>query len=135
MRLQLFNAEAEGKPLKVTIQSTGRLGFTELTANKLALDTNTFFLFYVDEDKPDKPIVQILRMEDKAAFRVMKSGQYFYLPTAAFFQRLGFDYQSGNIICDLHDDPEARQELQSPDVYRLIPRPVKKSRKTTSLQQ
>lgn len=135
MKLQLFNAAEFGKPLKVTIQSTGRLGFTDLTAHKLELDTDTYVRFYIDEDNVDRPIVEFIRMEDHSGYRVMKSGQYFYLSTSAFFQRLGFDYNSGTIICDLHDDAEARAELHNDMVYRLVRRPEKKSKKKSASQE
>ena len=124
MKLTILKANELSQPLKATVQKTGKLGFTAFTAAQLKLDVDTYVNFYHDEDDAMSPVMVFGMQASAESFRVHKSGQYFFLSTTALFDRLGYDYKSDNIICDLKRIPEA-DEIVGGDAYRLVVRPRK----------
>ncbi len=56
--------------------------------------------------------------EDEDSFKVIKSGEYYYLPTTLMFESLGFDYKKFNIMFDLIRMSEY-DELLDGQVYKL----------------
>ena len=129
MGLIVMSAKELSKKLKVTVQKTGRLGFTQTTADELKLNESCSIKFYFDDKRKDSPVLQLLNCKDGDAFSVLKSGDYYYLSTAALFDKLGYDYKSQNIICDLVEDDEARNQLGDNNVYRLVPRKDKRKKR------
>lgn len=107
--------------LKATIQQTGRLGFTEATAKALAL-TRRAHVQFARDDEGDRALYMILREgQVDNSFRVMKAGQYFYLPTKRLFDAFGEDYVNKVVMFDL--TPIAGLDTQlGGKVYKMVRR-------------
>ena len=99
--IKFFSARQYGAKFKATIQSTGKLGFTEDTAKELGLSTQCYIKIGADESDTDVMYLVVLSGTDDDAFKVCKAGDYFYLPTTTLFLSLGFDYRRKTIIFDL----------------------------------
>ncbi len=99
--IRILDIEQYSVRLKATIQKSGRLGFTADTAEALALSTAMSVQFARDDDG-DRALYMVLRDGQPAnSFRVMKAGQYFYLPTKQMFDAFGEDYINKVVMFDL----------------------------------
>ena len=86
MAITILSAKEYGKKLKATIQASGKLGFTEQTAEELRLgEDNVGIKFGKDGEK-----LYLIRVGscDEDAFKVKKSGMYVYVSTKELFDRL-----------------------------------------------
>ena len=129
MAIQFYSARNFGRVLKVTIQKSGKLGFSGDTATAMDLDTNTSFLTGKDESIKADLIMVKIKEPNPDAFQVRKSGQYYFLDTTALFDLLRYNYKSGsNIFFDVVRDTNYDQEAGG-DVYLLTQR-KSKGRKT-----
>ncbi|MDO4496942.1 MAG: hypothetical protein Q4B58_03790 [Bacteroidales bacterium] len=99
MALTFFNAKELEPNLKVTIQKSGKLGFTAQTAEILSITTSTYFRFAQDDDKTLFMVVSETPGDD--AYRAYKAGDYFYLKTAPLFDHLGIVYSKDTVMFDL----------------------------------
>ncbi|WP_278945428.1 hypothetical protein [Parabacteroides johnsonii] len=121
MGFTIINASQFTIRLKATIHSSGKLGFTEVTARELGFGDNSFVKFAQDND--DKTILYLINntSQDDEAFRVCKAGRYFYINTKIMFDSLDVDYKSKTVIFDL-----VRVKEADGDVYKLNKRTTKK---------
>lgn len=133
MAIQFFSAKQFGKPLKVTIQKTGRMGFTDQTAKSLNLNESTYFFFGKDENIGADLIMVKTNEANEDAFRTIRSGQYYYLATAALFDLLGYNYKKEPIIFDVKRDASLDAEAGG-EVY-LLTRRAPKSRKAAHKEE
>lgn len=133
MAIQFFSAKQFGKPLKVTIQKTGRMGFTAPTAMALNLNENTYFCFGRDESISADLIMIKKNEADEDAFRTIRSGQYYYLAAAALFDLLGYNYKKEPIIFDVKREASIDAEAGG-EVY-LLTRRAPKSRKAARKEE
>lgn len=90
----LYSATEFSSRLRVTIQSTGRLSFTEDTAKALSLCEGKCFKIAKEDVDDDQLFLVCYDGDAYDAFKARKSGVYYYLPTAALFDALGIDYSS-----------------------------------------
>jgi hypothetical protein len=128
--MRIIDITQFNKKLKATIQKTGRMGFTSETVEALKLDDNTYAKFAQDDDRADVLYLIILRGEDANAFKVVKSGEYFYVPTKLMFDAMGYDYRSGFISFDLARMSNLDEEAGG-EVYKM----TKKEHTRTSKKQ
>lgn len=126
--IKFFSAKQYSAKLKVTIQSSGKLGFTDETAKELKLSTQTYIKIGVDENEPTDMYLVVLQEADEDAFRVCKSGDYYYLPTTLLFMSLGYDYKNKTIMFDLTRSSEFDDEFGG-NVYKLNKRESDKKRR------
>ena len=131
MALTLLSAKNFAFTLKVTIQRTGKLGFSAPTAEALGIDTNTYAKFYMDDENPMSPVVVFSKNKDDDSFKANKSGDYYSLSTTILFDSLGFDFKKQNIICDLKREEDA-DAIVGGTAYRLVSRAPKSRRKATT---
>ena len=131
MALTLLSAKNFAFTLKVTIQKSGKLGFSAPTAEALGIDTNTYAKFYMDDENPMSPVVVFSKNKDDDSFKANKSGDYYSLSTTILFDSLGFDFKKQNIICDLKREEDA-DAIVGGEAYRLVSRAPKSRRKTTA---
>ena len=124
MAITFFSIKQLTKTLKVTIQKTGRLGFTNQTAIDMKLDSNTYFLFGKDESIQADLIMIKLSGASNDAFRAVKSGDYYYLATTLLFDMLGYDYKKEPIIFDVRREPSLDVEAGG-EAYLLTRRASK----------
>ncbi len=122
---QIFNAKEFTTKLKVTIQSTGKLGFTADTISQLQLTTDCSVLIAPDSDSKHILYLAVLRTQDETAFPVLKSGNYYYLNTKQLFDKLGFIYTNGTVIFDLSRFEEGDSQLGG-DCYKMTMREKRK---------
>lgn len=131
MALTLLSAKNFTFTLKVTIQRTGKLGFSAPTAEALGIDSDTYAKFYMDDENKQSPVVVFSKNKDEDSFKANKSGEYYSLSTSILFESLGFDFKKQSIICDLKREEEA-DAIVGGKAYRLVSRAPKSRRKTTA---
>lgn len=85
--------------LKVTIQKTGKLGFTETTAKELKLSSEGGV--FLGEDEKGNLYMKYVEKWEEDSFKVLKSKDYFSLNTTQFFEEKKFDFKNNTIIFDL----------------------------------
>lgn len=100
MAITIISAKQFATKLKVTIQSSGRLGFTEQTAKALDLSSGKYAKFAQDNEKGTLYLV-ITDETDEDAFQIKVSSGYYYVPAKQMFDLLGYNYENGNIMFDL----------------------------------
>lgn len=100
--MKILSVKQFSSRLKVTIQSSGRLNFTEDTTKTLGIGENTPIKFALD-DENDNALYLVIASdpEDEDAFRVRKSGTYYYVPTKNLFDALGIEYDGKSLGYDL----------------------------------
>ena len=110
MAIRIINAKQFTTKLKATIQFSGRLGFTEDTANALDLSVGKFARFAQDDEKNTLYLI-IIDEASEDAFQIRLSSGYYYVPTKMMFDMLGFDYEHNTIMFDLIRQPSLDADL------------------------
>lgn len=120
MAINIISAKQFAIKLKVTIQASGRLGFTDETAKALDLASGKFAKFAKDDEK-DILYLIIIDKGDEDAFSIKLSSNYYYVPTRQMFDMLGIDYENNNVMYDLIPQPSLDEDLLG-QVYLMKPR-------------
>ena len=110
MAIRIINAKQFTTKLKATIQFSGRLGFTEETANVLDLSVGKFARFAQDDEKNTLYLI-IIDEASEDAFQIRLSSGYYYVQTKMMFDMLGFDYEHNTIMFDLIRQPSLDADL------------------------
>ena len=110
MSIRILNAKQFTTKLKATIQFSGRLGFTEDTANALDLSVGKFARFAQDDEKNTLYLI-IIDKASEDAFQIRLSSGYYYVPTKMMFDMLGFDYEHNTYMFDLIRQPSHDADL------------------------
>ena len=110
MSIRILNAKQFTTKLKATIQFSGRLGFTEETANALDLSVGKFARFAQDDEKNTLYLI-IIDKASEDAFQIKSSSGYYYVPTKMMFDMLGFDYEHNTYMFDLIRQPSLDADL------------------------
>lgn len=131
MGISILSAKRFATTLKVTIQASGRLGFTSDTATALDLKAGKFAKFAQDDENKSLYLI-IINKGDEDAFSVRESSGYYYVPTKLMFDTLGFNYENGNIMFDLIRQPSLDDDLQG-QVYFMKQRPIKTKEKKNDI--
>ncbi len=124
--IQLNNCNVN---LRCTIQSTGKLGFTSATAEALHLEKDKQVKFA--QDTEDNAVLYMVFVPEKTddSFGVIKSGNYYTLPTRGLFEMLGYDYKNKTYIFDMVRAKSLDLEAQGM-VYKMTRRILEKRTKT-----
>lgn len=100
--MRILSVKQFSSRLKVTIQSSGRLNFTEDTTKTLGIVENTPVKFALDDENDNTLYLVIASdLDDEDAFKVRKSGSYYYVPTKNLFDALGIEYEGKSLGYDL----------------------------------
>lgn len=126
MAIKIISTRNFTKPLKVTLQSSGKLGFTRDTADVLKLDSGRMIQFGRDEEKNEMYMI-LVQEQREDAFAVAKAGDYYYLPTTLMFDALGYDYKVKTYFFDLVRRTDMDAELNG-EVYYMKERFKTKSK-------
>lgn len=118
-----FDAQEMCVKLKVTVQRTGRLGFTAATATALQLSEGSAILIAPDDTNQEKLYMVITTADDKRAFPLACVSGYYSAPTRGLFDRLGVDYINYNNMYDLVREPEMDEHVGGLTVYGMTHRP------------
>ncbi len=122
--MRILSAQQFNRSLKVTIQQTGRMNFTDETAKFLNLSSEKGVKFFTEEE-PEQLFMAITDAPDKDSFDIRKSGAYYYVATQLLFDELGVDYKTYTVIydltrCDTYDEEAGGQ------CYKMNKRTIKK---------
>ncbi len=117
MAIKIISTKNFAKPLKVTLQSSGKLGFTHETAEVLNLESGKLIQFGRDDEKNEMYLI-LTHGTPEDAFAVAKAGEYFYLPTTLMFDALEYDYKWKTYFFDLVRRADLDAELNG-EVYYM----------------
>ena len=117
MAISVISAKQFVQKLKVTIQSSGRLGFTGETGDHLRLSERAGVKFAKDDEKNVLYLI-IIKTASEDAFELRSSGRYYFAETSRMFDYLGYDYSKGNIIFDLVRQDHLDEQLGG-EVYMM----------------
>lgn len=109
--------------LKLTVQKTGKLGFSKYAINSLKLQNNRYCKFA--RDKESNGLYFLLSEEkDEYTYDISKAGEYYYIKAKSFLEEINIDYTNDNItiIFDM-----SRVEEQE-NVYELTKRVINKKK-------
>ena len=98
--MRILSVKQFNSRLKVTIQRTGRLNFTDETAKALGLTAQNGVKFFITEE-PEQLCMAIMPTPDKDSFPLRRSGTYFYVNAHLLFDDLGVDYRENTVFYDL----------------------------------
>ena len=111
--MKILSVKQFSNSLKVTIQATGKLNFSDETARILGLKEGTLVKFAMDEEDGNALYLVLSSLEkDADAFKVRKSDVYYYVPTKMLFDALGIDYKGKAILYDLVRSQSKDAELE-----------------------
>ncbi len=122
MKLEIFKASDFLGNIKVTIHSTGKIGFTEAAARLLKLSKDTYISIAKDEEDNLYLINNVEQSE--SAYKVLKSAQYYSVNTRVLFDSLGYDYKNNLFIFDL-----VKTEIEGFDEVYIMNKRVKPKKK------
>ena len=125
MAIKIISTRDFAKPLKATLQSSGKIGFTHDTAEVLKLESGKLIQFGRDEEKNEMYMI-LTHGTPEDAFAVAKAGEYFYLPTTLMFDSLGYEYKIKTYFFDLVRKKELDADLNG-EVYYMKERSKTKS--------
>jgi len=130
----LYNAEDLAVNMRAAIQQTGKLAFTSTTAEHLHINEDVRFLIYGDSDNQELLYLVRTTLDNTQAFRVRRTGMYYYLPTKSLFEQLHYNYTVDTYLFDIFRDPDLDKEFFDPEhperpheVYRLKRRIIPKT--------
>lgn len=117
MAINIIDTTQFSVKLKATIQATGKLGFTNETANSLNLQIGQAVNFAKDDETEE---LYLIIAKDSAinTLKVCKSGMYYYIQTKLMFDALGYDYKKKTIIFDLTRKKDLDESLNG-RVYKM----------------
>lgn len=103
MKIKFYNPKEFEKTHKVTIQKTGKMGFTKDAAEYLKLERMKSANIGENEDDPTDKSLYLVVLEDTSGFfSVQKAGNYFYIKTSVLFDGLKLDYANNTISYDMN---------------------------------
>ena len=114
--MRVLSVRDYSERLRASVQSDGRLNFAEDTGKTLLLEDKLPIKFCMDDD--DIMYMVLVKNDDEDAFRIRKSGSYFYVPLALLFDSLGIDYVSNSVSFRLVRLQSLDAELKG-NVYRM----------------
>jgi hypothetical protein len=130
MKIEVFNPTKIVSPVRCAIQYYGRLGFTMAAMWELNLaivhDTGSIGLGKNVEDPTDLSFYMYTYYDNplKGAFRLKKTGGYFYLNTKTLFDDLKFDYKNRYIIFNITKISREQDQI----LYRLDKKELRRTR-------
>lgn len=124
--MRTLSVKDYSEKLRASVQADGRLYFAEDTGRVLSLEDRKPIKFCMDDD--DIMYMVLTYGEDEDAFRIRKSGSYFYVPLGLLFDSLGIDYANNSVSYKLIRMKEMDKELGGM-VYRMDMTQKPKNRK------
>lgn len=107
--------------LKATIHATGRLSFSQETADVLDFEKHPFVLFARDDENQEDLYMVLVQQDLSMSMKVNSSGNYRYLPTKLMFDNFGWEYRKQSIMFDLVRKQDLDESLHGV-VYKMIKR-------------
>ena len=125
MGYTILSASKYTSKLKATVHTSGKLGFTDVTARELGFkeDAENFVQFAQDDENQDILYLINGAIDDGDSFRINKAGKYFYVNTKLLFDSLGVDYVNNTVIFDM-----VKIKIGDKELYKMTSRVIKKSK-------
>jgi len=117
MKITLISAKQFAIKLKVTIQNTGKLGFTGETAKYLNLQAGKYAKFAKDDETGTLYFI-LIDKPNEDAFPIKEASGYYNVATTRMFDMLGYNYKSKSIMFDLIRQISLDTELNG-EVYMM----------------
>ncbi len=114
--MRVLSVRDYSERLRASVQSDGRLNFAEDTGKTLLLEDKLPIKFCMDDD--DVMYMVLAKNDDEDAFKIRKSGSYFYVPLALLFDSLGIDYVNNSVSFRLVRLQSLDADLKG-NVYRM----------------
>lgn len=133
MGLNIYSAKQYSAKMKVTVQATGKLGFTAETANILGLTNDTYIKIAGDDESKDVLYMIVCPGKDEDGFKSHSSAGYFYLPTTMLFNDLHLDYKNFTIMFDLSREPDL-DNVAGGKVFKMNKRQNPKKKKEGAMK-
>lgn len=133
MTLSIYSAKNYSTKLKVTVQKTGKLGFTADTAISLHLTPDTCIKIARDEEQTDNLYMIVCDEPDEDGFKVSLNSGYYSLPTTMLIKELGLDYNHYTVIFDLSRESSFDEEAGG-KVYKMAKRQNPKKKKEVAMR-
>jgi hypothetical protein len=126
MELDFFNAEEIEKNAKATVHTSGKLGFSSGAIDLLDFENKKFIRLARNKGNENDENLYAVMQEDAqgGAFRISKSGEYYYVNTKNLFDGLGIDYKNNTVIYDL-----VKIEYEGQPLIKMIRRNIKRKNK------
>lgn len=122
MAINIIDTTQFSVKLKATIQATGKLGFTNETANCLNLQIGQAVNFAKDDETEELYLI-IANETTASTLKVCKSGMYYYIQTKLMFDAFGYEYKKKTIIFDLTRKKDLDEYLNG-KVYKMNKREI-----------
>lgn len=123
MKLKFLNSAEAGRKAKVTIHTSGKLGFSGDAIDYLKITEGKSIQFAQNEENEQDLNLYAAVYEDvrEGAFRINKAGNYFYVNTKNLFDTLNIDYKSKRVIYDL-----VKFDYEGQPMVKMMRRDIKK---------
>lgn len=96
MKISFFHSDKLERPMRLSVHKSGKLGFTNDAAGKLALNTSkSVSIGFNAEDQEDKSLYMVINDSVvDGSFKISKAGDYFYANIRYLLDSLKVDYRS-----------------------------------------
>ena len=103
MKIRNFTKKDLNKPLRLTIQKTGRLGFTSEAAQIMNLDVvKSADIGQNDENQEDKSLyLSFQNDKETGLFPIRKAGSYYFIDIKDLLDTLEIKYSDGGTYFDV----------------------------------
>lgn len=121
IKLTIHKSSELDRNVKATIQSTGKLGFSEGAKKKLCLDKGGYLVIATNEedDKDENLYAWIENDANGGGFKINKAGEYYNVNTKSLFDKLKIDYRNRELLV-IYDIIEMENEGKL--IYKFIKR-------------
>ena len=125
MGYTILSASKYTSKLKATVHTSGKLGFTEVTAREFGFNENAENFVQFAQDDENQDILYLINdaIDDGDSFRINKAGKYYYVNTKLLFDSLGVDYINNTVIFDM-----VKIKIGDKELYKMTSRVIKKSK-------
>ena len=114
-----IDARKFSKSAKMTIQRTGKLGFSNEAADLFLLKNRQEKRLLLFDMGEDNFMAIVTNKENEEGFKILKGGEYYYVRMKNFFDSRSIPYQTKRVIYDISDTGE---EYEGEKVYKLTQR-------------
>ena len=118
MDLKFIKPKENNSVAKITVQKSGRLGFSKGAEELLNIEESKFCKFGFDENEDF--FIVMFKEKDSETFSIAKAGEYYYLQAKNLLTDINIDYTSKNTtIFDL-------QKSELPNAFKMKKRVIEK---------
>ncbi len=118
MELKFYRPKEPATRAKLTVQRSGKMGFSKGAAD--LLDIEKYRFAKIGTNTEGELFILLQSEADDATFNIAKAGQYYYISAKGLLDEMGIDYKSPDTtIFDI-------QKTKTTNIYKLSKRVIKK---------